>query len=57
MGENEHVLLAHLSKENNLPKLAYKTIYDGLRESGYDVEKEVNIHLTNRDNNTQIFYI
>ncbi|HPP31574.1 MAG TPA: MBL fold metallo-hydrolase [Soehngenia sp.] len=57
VGENEQVLLAHLSKENNLPQLAFKTIHDGLRASGYDVEKEVNIHLTNRDNNTKIFHV
>lgn len=57
VGENERVLLAHLSKENNLPQLAYKIIHDGLKRSGYDVDKEVNIYLTNRDNHTEIFHI
>jgi len=56
-GQNEHVLLAHLSKENNLPQLAYKTIYNGLKEIGFDVEKDINIQLTNRDNHTEIFNI
>ncbi|MDX9918070.1 MAG: MBL fold metallo-hydrolase [Gudongella sp.] len=56
-GENELVLLAHLSQDNNLPELAYNTVRDSLVMEGYDVDTDLRLQLTKRDARTQIYII
>lgn len=43
------VMLGHLSRENNFPELAYKTVVEELIESKYD-ENSININIANRFN-------
>lgn len=43
----KNVMLGHLSKENNFPELAYKTVVDELIESKFD-ENTINISIANR---------
>lgn len=54
-GNNETVLLAHLSKENNFPELAYQTVLNILVEKGLDVNKDLNLDLTFRDKPTKLY--
>lgn len=42
------VLLGHLSKENNFPELAYKTVVDELIKSNFD-ENKIKISVASRD--------
>lgn len=42
-----NVMLGHLSKENNFPELAYKTVLDELIESKFD-ENSISISIANR---------
>lgn len=42
------VLLGHLSKENNFPELAYKTVVDELIRNNFD-ENKIKISVANRD--------
>ena len=42
-----NVMLGHLSKENNFPELAYKTVIDELIQSHFD-ETKINIQVANR---------
>lgn len=51
-GLNE-VMLGHLSKENNFPELAYKTVVDELIQNKFD-ENSINIHIANRFSPTSI---
>ena len=41
------VMLGHLSKENNFPELAYKTVVEQLIENKYN-ENSININIANR---------
>ncbi len=43
----QNVMLGHLSKENNFPELAYKTVIDELIQSHFD-ETKINIQVANR---------
>lgn len=43
----ERVMLGHLSKENNFPELAYKTVVDELIENKFD-ENSISINIANR---------
>lgn len=43
----KNVMLGHLSKENNFPELAYKTVVEQLIENHLD-EKEISIQVANR---------
>lgn len=54
-GREEDVLLAHLSKENNFPELAYQTVVNIVSEKGIKVNKDINIDLTYRDRSTKLF--
>lgn len=56
-GENEIVLLAHLSKDNNDPNLAYNTVRNALIYQGFDVDNDVRLHMTNRDKKTEMFIL
>ncbi|MDI3533919.1 MAG: hypothetical protein PWQ82_284 [Thermosediminibacterales bacterium] len=54
---NQQVLLAHLSAENNRPKLAYETIKSALVTEGIHLERDVKIGLTFRNRPTALYYI
>ncbi|MDY0235991.1 MAG: MBL fold metallo-hydrolase [Gudongella sp.] len=56
-GENEIVLLAHLSKDNNNPQLAYNTVRNALLSQGFDVDNDVRLCMTNRDKKTQMYIL
>ncbi|MBS7527206.1 MBL fold metallo-hydrolase [Fusibacter paucivorans] len=48
-GKTKHVLLAHLSKENNVPELAYETVRGILESAQIRMGVDVNLDLTYRD--------
>ncbi|GAU76381.1 MBL fold metallo-hydrolase [Fusibacter sp. 3D3] len=48
-GKVKHVLLAHLSKENNFPELAFETVRGILEEAGIRDGIDINLDLTYRD--------
>jgi phosphoribosyl 1,2-cyclic phosphodiesterase len=48
------VVLAHLSKENNFPELAYQTVFSILTERGIRVGQDVKISLAHRDKPSEI---
>ncbi|MFW6271258.1 MAG: MBL fold metallo-hydrolase [Bacillota bacterium] len=52
-----HILLAHLSKDNNLPDLAYITIKNRLEEAGLKVGQDLEIDFTFRDRPTKIYSV
>jgi len=53
----EIVLLGHLSKENNFPQLAYKTVENILIENGVDVNPGVCLNMTYRDKSSLIYEV
>lgn len=55
-GNRENVILAHLSKDNNVPELAFDTVSNTLVEKGMNVKEEVNLGLSHRNKPTD-FYI
>lgn len=52
---NEQVLLAHLSKENNFPELAYQTVVNILTEKGINISKDIDLGLTYRDKPSKVY--
>jgi phosphoribosyl 1,2-cyclic phosphodiesterase len=56
-GEKEIVLLAHLSKDNNNPDLAYNTVRNSLLSQGFDVDNDIRLCMTNRDKKTQMYIL
>lgn len=55
MGNGEVVLLAHLSKENNIPSLAYETVSKCIKDYGINPNKDIALDLTYRDRATKVF--
>lgn len=53
----EIVLLGHLSKENNFPQLAYKTVENILRENSIDVNPGICLEMTYRDRSSKVYEI
>ena len=53
----EIVLLGHLSKENNFPELAYKTVESILLEDSIDVNPGICLDLTYRDKSSKVYEI
>lgn len=53
----EIVLLAHLSKENNFPQLAYKTVENILNENNIFIKDGLVLDMTYRDKSTRIYEI
>lgn len=51
------VLLAHLSRENNFPKMAYQTIKNVLEESEYYIGKQLDIAIMNKDEVSMIYEV
>lgn len=56
-GDNEKILLAHLSRENNFPELAHQTVANILNEEGIDISKDISLDLTFREMATKIYKI
>ncbi len=56
-GKVTHVLLAHLSKENNYPQLAYQTVVDILKDNGVQAGRDIQIDLTYRDRASNFYHI
>lgn len=50
------VLLIHLSKENNIPEIAYETVIEKLKKSNYSLNN-LNLNVAPRDNPSKIFNI
>lgn len=50
------VMLGHLSKENNFPDLAYKTVINELNINSFD-ETSVNLSVANRDKPSKIIKV
>ena len=44
----ERILLAHLSKENNFPELAYQTVAEELMQAGADISN-IKLSVANRN--------
>lgn len=56
-GNNEIVLLGHLSKDNNVPELALDTVRKSIGDQGIDVDKYMRLELSHRDKTTEVFSI
>jgi len=50
-------LLGHLSKENNFPELAYRTVCNALRDIKINPEKDIYLEVALRDRASNILYI
>ncbi|WAW14882.1 MBL fold metallo-hydrolase [Peptostreptococcus equinus] len=53
----ENILLAHLSRENNFPQLAFETSNHILSEKGIKIGKDVNLNILMRDTVSNIFEV
>jgi len=53
--KNEIVLLGHLSRENNFPELAMKTVENILLENQIIKGKDIQLEMANRDTPTKVF--
>ncbi len=54
-GNGEKVILAHLSKDNNVPELAMSTVGDILSKAGLNIEKDIDLGLSFRDKTTCVY--
>lgn len=52
-----HVLLAHLSKENNIPHLAYETVVSILEDYGIRNGEDIVIDMTHRDRASNFYQV
>ena len=52
-----HIILGHLSRENNFPELALRCCLDALRAQGVDPQTDVRVDVASRDGVTGIFGI
>lgn len=43
-----HVLLGHLSHENNTPEIAFRTVHTALTDAGVEVGRDVSLHVAGR---------
>ena len=50
----EHIMLGHLSKENNTPEIAILETYNALTDAGVNVGKDVTLKVADRYNHTRI---
>lgn len=55
VGNGEVVLLAHLSKENNIPSLAHETVKTYMESQGINVHKDIVLDLTYRERATKVY--
>ncbi len=56
-GNREIVVLGHLSKDNNVPELAYETNKERLEAAGLDVDQYINLKLSYRNRTTEVFQV
>lgn len=56
-GNVTHLLLAHLSEKNNIPRLAYDTVSDVLESEEIVVGKDVILDMTYRDKTGNVYHI
>ncbi len=56
-GRCPQVLLGHLSKENNNPKVAYLTVENMLKAKGLEVDKDLKLDMTYQHKPTRIYKI
>lgn len=56
-GRVRNVLLGHLSKENNVPELAYETVGSIITEAGIAVGEDMKLDLTYRDRAGLVYHI
>ncbi len=56
-GSVTHILLAHLSRQNNIPKLAYKTVAHVLQSEGIQVGHDIMLDMTYRDKAGNMYHI
>ena len=56
-GKVTHVLLAHLSRENNYPQLAYQTVANILESNGVQIGKDIQVDMTYRDRASNFYHI
>lgn len=54
-GNGEVVLLGHLSKDNNSPTLAYQTVKNYLKNIGVEIDRDISLDMTFRDNTTKVY--
>lgn len=54
-GNGEIVLLAHLSKDNNVPELALDTVKTNIHNQGIDVDNDIVLGLSHRDKATKLY--
>lgn len=54
-GGYKEVLLAHLSKENNFPEMAYQTVKNLLEERNLYIGKHLNLHIITREKLSPVF--
>jgi len=54
-GQHREVLLAHLSKENNFPEMAYQTVKNLLEEHEIYIGKHLNLHIMARNELSPVF--
>lgn len=54
-GNGEVVLLAHLSKENNIPSLAHETVRECIEGYGLNAHEDIELDLTYRDRPTKVY--
>jgi phosphoribosyl 1,2-cyclic phosphodiesterase len=51
------ILLAHLSKDNNIPELAYITVKNSLEDAGLNIGKDLRLNFAFREKPTQIYHV
>ena len=52
-----HVLLAHLSKENNFPEMAYQTIKNLLEEKSHFIDKHIGLNIIRGDEMSELYSV
>jgi phosphoribosyl 1,2-cyclic phosphodiesterase len=50
-------IIGHLSRENNIPELAYRTVEDCLYNHGFLVGRDVELDVVLRDTTSRVFLI
>lgn len=56
-GRLQSVLLAHISKENNHPELAYETVKSCLEGGGVEIGVDVQLDMTYRDRVSRLYHL
>jgi phosphoribosyl 1,2-cyclic phosphodiesterase len=55
--KERYVLLAHLSKENNFPEMAYQTVKNILEEADFYIGKHLKLNTIMRDEVSLVYEI